>query len=138
MECREIKGSLQLVFTFTQPVVSGDAEVTDGTGTVSDVTFSGDTMTVSFTDVTDVQELTVAVEGINGTDASDSVTFGVLEGDVNGDGIVNALDFLAVTNDSGFGTGQSGFNFRADVTCDGIVNALDFLIVRNRSGFGLP
>jgi hypothetical protein len=138
VECRRVNGSLQLVFTFTQPVVSGDAEVTDGTGTVGDVTFSGDTMTVSLTDVTDVQDLTVAVEGINGTDASDSVTFGVLEGDVNGDGIVNATDFLLELNDSGFATGQSGFNFRADVSCDGIVNALDFLIVRNRSGFGLP
>jgi kumamolisin len=137
VECRRVNGSLQLVFTFVQPVVSGDAEVTDGTGTVSNVTFSGDTMTVSLTDVTDVQDLTVAVEGINGTDASDSVTFGVLLGDVNGDGIVNATDFLLELNDSGFATGQSGFNFRADVSCDGIVNALDFLIVRNRSGFGL-
>jgi kumamolisin len=137
VECRRVNGSLQLVFTFVQPVVSGDAEVTDGTGTVSDVTFSGDTMTVSLTDVTDVQDLTVEVEGINGTDASDSVTFGVLLGDVNGDGIVNATDFLLELNDSGFATGQSGFNFRADVSCDGIVNASDFLIVRNRSGFAL-
>jgi kumamolisin len=137
VECRRVNGSLSLVFTFVQPVVSGDADVTDGTGSVGNVSFSGDTMTVTLTGVTDVQKLTVTVDEINGTDASDSVTFGVLEGDVNGDGIVNSLDFLAVTNDSGYGSGQSGFNPRADVTCDGIVNSLDFLVVRNRSGYGL-
>lgn len=137
VECRRVNGSLQLVFTFVQPVVSGDAEVTDGTGSVDSVSFSGDTMTVNLTGVTDVQHVTVTVSGINGTSATDNVTFGVLEGDVNGDGIVNSLDFLAVTNDSGYGAGQAGFNYRADITCDGIVNSLDFLTVRNRSGYGL-
>jgi hypothetical protein len=137
VECRRVNGSLSLVFTFVQPVVSGDADVTDGTGSVDNVSFAGDTMTVTLTGVTDVQKLTVTVDEINGTDASDSVTFGVLEGDINGDGIVNSLDFLAVLNDSGYGSGQSGFNPRADVTCDGIVNSLDFLVVRNRSGYGL-
>jgi kumamolisin len=138
VECRQINGSLQLVFTFIQPVISGGAEVTDGTGTVSNVSFSGDTLTVALTGVSDEQNLTVTVGNLNGTDATDSVTLGVLMGDVNGDGGVNSQDVIVTRNAVGEVAGQPNFNPRADINEDGGVNSQDVIIVRNAVGHDLP
>jgi hypothetical protein len=46
VECRDGGGSYSFVFSFTTNVVSGNANVTSGTGTVGTPTFSGMTMTV--------------------------------------------------------------------------------------------
>ena len=96
MRCRDGGGSYNLVFSFTTNVVSGNASVSSGTGTVGTPTFSGMTMTVPLTDVTDVQTLTVTLTGV--TDASSqvlpptSVSANMLIGDVNGDTTVNNTD----------------------------------------------
>ena len=131
VECRVVNGTLHLVFTFVQPVISGGAEVTEGTGAVDDVSFSGDSMTVDLSGVTNAQLLTVEVSGINGTAATDSVTLGVLLGDVNGDGGVNAQDVTIVRNAVETVSGSPGFNPRTDVNENGGVNAQDVTIVRN-------
>src|SRR5262249_44971292 len=48
VECRSTSGNHSLVFTFTNNVVSGNAAVTSGTGTVSgSPAFSDNTMTVN-------------------------------------------------------------------------------------------
>jgi kumamolisin len=138
VECRETSGTLQLVFTFIQPVVSGTATVTSGTATPGTITFSGDTMTVDLSDVTDAQNLTVTVSGINGTSASDSVTFGVLLGDVNQSGAVNAQDVTITRNAVGLDSTSTGFNPNTDVNESGAVNAQDVTIVRNAVGNSIP
>ena len=138
IECRVTGGTLELVFTFTQPVISGSASVTAGSASVGDVSFSGETMTVELDDVTDMQNLTVVVSGINGTTASDSVTFGVLLGDVNGDGIVSVLDYTTIRNDFNDTSGSSTFNPRADLNEDGVVSVLDYIQVRNVFNDQLP
>jgi kumamolisin len=138
IECRQIKGALSLVFTFAGPVASGDADVAEGTGSVENVSCSGDTMTVSLTGVTDAQNLTVTVSNINTTSASDSVTFGVLLGDVNGDGLVSVLDSVTIRNDFNQAAGSSGFNPRADLNEDGLVSVLDSVTVRNSFNDQLP
>ena len=53
-----------------------------------------------------------------------------LEGDVNGDGVVNIQDLVAVT--ASFG--QFGENIAADVTGDGIVNITDLVFVAGNLG----
>jgi len=53
-----------------------------------------------------------------------------LEGDVNGDGVVNIQDLVAVT--ASFG--QFGENLAADVTGDGIVNITDLVFVAGNLG----
>ena len=52
--------------------------------------------------------------------------------DVNGDGIVNILDLIAVRNS------LNSCSFAADVNADGRVNILDLIVVRNALGFRLP
>jgi len=89
VECRDGGGSYSFVFNFTTSVVSGSASVTAGTGTIGTPTFSGTTMTVPLTGVTDVQTLTITLTGV--TDASSQVlpatpvSANMLIGDVNGD-----------------------------------------------------
>lgn len=139
VECRRINGSLQLVFTFNQPVTSATADVTDGTGSVNGTpSFSGNTMIVNLRGVTDAQNLTVTLSEINDTDTAASVSFGVLQGDVNGDGGVNSQDVLQARNMVGVLAGQAGFNPRMDINEDGGVNSPDVLLVRNAVGHVLP
>ncbi len=61
---------------------------------------------------------------------------GVLVGDTNGDGFVNAGDALQTRNRSGQATDAT--NFRSDVNVDGFVNSGDTTVVRARSGTALP
>ena len=57
VECRNSSGNHTLVFTTSNNLVNGNASVTTGTGSVSgSPMFSGNTMTVNLTGVTDVQE----------------------------------------------------------------------------------
>ena len=64
VECRDGGGSYSFVFNFTTNVVSGTASVTAGTGTAGTPTFSGTTMTLPISGVTDVQTLTVTLNGV--------------------------------------------------------------------------
>ena len=143
VECRSGGGGADhtLVFTLNNNLISGNASVTAGTGTVSgSPTFLGNTMTVNLTGVTDVQTLTVTLSGVTDSflqvlpDTAVSVDF--LLGDTNGDRSVNAGDTLQTRNRSGQATDAT--NFRSDVNADGTVNSGDALVVRSRSGSSLP
>ena len=94
VECRNggAGGDHTIVFTFANNVVSGNATVISGTGSVAgSPTFSGNTMTVNLTGVTDAQTLGVKFSGV--TDvfsqvlADTTVNAGFLVGDTNGDGV---------------------------------------------------
>ena len=61
---------------------------------------------------------------------------GVLVGDTNGDGFVNAADALQTRSRSGQPTDSA--NFRSDLNTDGAVNSGDTTAVRARSGTALP
>ena len=141
VECRNGGGNYTLVVTFSNTMVSGDASVTAGAGSVAgSPTFSGHTMTINLTGVTDAQTLTVSLTNL--TDAFSqvlpSVALGAsfLVGDTNGDRIVNAGDALQTRNRSGQTTDAT--NFRSDVNEDGFINSGDQIVVRSRSGTALP
>jgi subtilase family serine protease len=131
VECRGINQTLHLVCTFDRPVTAGAAAVTEGSGSVGTISFSGDTMTVNLNGVSNAQELTVEVSGLNRSSASASVDLGVLLGDINGDGAVNAQDVTIDRNAVESVAGTSGFNPGTDINLDGAVNAQDVTIVRN-------
>lgn len=133
------QGQHTVVFTFSHNVMAGSASVTTGAGTAGAPTYSGNTMTVNLTGVTDAQQLTLTVTGttdaLGQTLASTGVNMAVLLGDVNGDGSVNSGDATVTRNRSGQPT--SAANFRADVNVDGTINSGDATIVRANSGHGL-
>jgi hypothetical protein len=143
IECRTGGGSGNhtFVFTFTNNVVSGNATVTSGTGTVSGPpAFSGNTMTVNLTGVTDVQQITVTLSNV--TDCFGSVlpdtmvTAGMLIGDTTANRTVNASDVAQVKGQAGAPVSTS--NFREDVTVNGSINASDVGLVKANVGHSLP
>jgi len=143
IECRSggAGGNHTFVFTFTNNVVSGNAAVTSGIGNVSGPpTFSGNTMTVNLTGVSDVQQITVTLSNV--TDCFGSVlpntmvTAGMLIGDTTENRTVNASDVAQVKGQVGVPVSTS--NFREDVTVNGSINASDVGLVKSKSGDSLP
>ncbi len=141
VECRNGGGNHTLIFFFTNEVVSGSAMVSAGAGTVAgSPSFSGKSMRVELTGVSDAQTVTINPsnivdefgEGIAGA----AVNMGALLGDANGDRSVNSGDALITRNRSG--QVLSATNFRSDVNTDGFLNSADVIAVRARSGNFLP
>ena len=97
-------------------------------------------MTINLTGVTDIQMITVSLNGVtDGTGQTlptTSVPMNVLVGDVTGNKTVNASDVGAVKSQSGMAV--TGSNFRADVTAEGAINSSDVGLTKSRSGNSLP
>ena len=141
IECRTggAMNDYQVVVTFASPVTASGAAVTGGTGSVSSATGSGtSTLTVNLTGVTNIQVITVTLNGVSGGAGSGNIaiSMGVLVGDTNNNGAVNAGDTAQTKGRSGQTT--NGTNFRSDVNTDGIINAGDSSAVKSRSGTALP
>ena len=141
VECRSggVTNDHQVVFTFANSVTFSSAALTAGAGSVSTSSGNGTaTITVNLTGVTNAQRITVTLSAVNdGTSTGDvGVSFGVLAGDTNGDGFVNAGDTLQTRNHSGAATDV--INFRSDGNTDGFVNSGDTIVVRARAGTFLP
>ena len=140
VECRNGGGNYSLVFTFSSSVVAGSASVTTGTGTAGQPTFSGPSMTVPLSCVTDVQTLTVTLSGV--TDSTSqvlpptAVSVAMLIGDTNGDKTVNNADVSLTKGQVGMPV--SGSNFREDVKIDGRINSTDVKQVKGAIGHSLP
>jgi hypothetical protein len=133
-----VDGAHQLVVTFTAPVTLTGASVVEGTGTATFVP-AGSTVTVNLAGVTDVQRLRVRLTNVsNGpTTVNMDIPMGVLAGDVNANGIVNAADVGQTKAATSPGT-VDGSNFRMDINANGSINAADVAIAKSRSGNALP
>ena len=141
VECRNGGGTHTFVITFDNPMVSGNASVTSGTGTVAgSPTFSGNTMTVNLTGVTDVQQITVTLSNV--TDAFSQVlpdtalSMNVLVGDTNGNKSVNSADIAQTKGQAG--SSVTAANFRTDVNASGGISAADIAQVKADAGHNLP
>ena len=141
VECRSSGGAHTLVVTFTNNVVSGNASVTAGTGSVSgNPTFSGNTMTVNLTGVADVQQIALSLSNVtdsfNQTLPSTIVRMNVLAGDTNASKTVSAADVSQTKAQAG--APITSANFRQDVTPTGSISAADISLVKSRSGQFVP
>jgi hypothetical protein len=141
VECRSSSGAHTLVFTFNNNVVSGNASVTTGAGSVSgSPTFASNTMTVNLTGVTDVQKITVTLNNVTDSFAqvlpATAVSMNLLIGDTNGNKTVNSTDIGQTKTQSGAPVTTA--NFRQDVTPNGTINASDIGLVKSRSGASVP
>jgi hypothetical protein len=141
VEPRRSGSNYTVVFTFDKNVTNGNASVTSGTATVSSRTFSGNSMIVGLSGVTDQQTVTLTASSVSGpgtgVSGSSSVQIGMLQGDVNQDGFVNAGDTVVERN---FATGATttSSTYLYDVNVDGFVDNNDLTIVKNNSGNFLP
>lgn len=143
IECRSggANGDHTLVITFSNNLVSGNASVTSGTGSVSgSPTFAGNTMTVNLTGVPNVQQVNVMLTGVTDTSAQTypdtALPMKSLFGDANGSSSVSSSDIGMVKFESG--NPVTVANFRTDVTADGAVSASDVAAVKSMAGATLP
>ena len=141
IECRSggAMNDYQVVVTFASPVTASGASVTAGIGSVSSATGSGtSTLTVNLTGVTNIQIITVTLNGVSGGAGSGNIalSMGVLVGDTNANAVVNVGDTNQTKGRSGQTTDAT--NFRSDVNTDGSINVGDTNNVKSRSGTALP
>ena len=141
VECRSTGGNHTLVFTFTNNVVSGNASVTSGVGTVSgSPIFSNNTMTVNLTGVSDQQQITVTASNVMDTFGQTlpdtAVNAVILAGDTNGNRTVNAADVAQTKAQQGAPVDPT--NFRTDVNANGTINAADTSLVKANAGNSVP
>ena len=137
VECRNSGGTHTIIVTFATSVTVGGATVTCGTGSAT-ASASGSQVTITLTGVTNAQKITVTLNSVNdGTNSGDvPVSMGVLLGDSNGNGVVNASDVTLVKSQLG-GT-ISAANFREDINLSGTFTASDTSIVKGNLGTALP
>src|SRR5438270_4511520 len=140
IECRSggATNDYQMIINFATSVTVGSASVTSGTGSVSSFSVSGPQVTVNLTGVANVQRITVTLFDVNdGTRTGNvPVSMGVLVGDVNGNGAVNASD-VSLTK-AQVGRPVTGLNFREEVNANGTINAADVALVKANVGTALP
>ena len=141
VECRNSGGNHTLVVSFSNMMVSGDASVTSGTGSVAGApAFSGNTMTIQLTGVADTQKITVTLSNVKDSFAQvlpdTAVSMNILRGDATGNKTVNASDVSVVKSQAG--QSITGANFREDVTADGSISSSDISLSKSMLGHGLP
>jgi hypothetical protein len=154
VECRSggTQNAYTLLFTFTNPLASVNSmAITSGAGTV---TYSGiipnnsslyvgpnsNQYIVNLAGVANAQVITVTLNNVydwaGNASSTVSVPMGVLLGDVNSSGRVDAADVSLVRQQ----TLQSltADNFREDVNCSGRIDAADVSVVRQQTLTSLP
>ena len=136
-----VAGVHTVVFTFSNPVVSGTATVSSGTGMVSgSPAFQGQTMTVNLSGVADRQSLALTLSNV--TDSfgqvlpAPTVNIRFLAGDIDGNNSVSAGDIAATKAQTG--APVTAQNFRADVNANGAISAADLGRVKANSGQSAP
>jgi hypothetical protein len=140
IECRN--GVHTLIFTFGRDLDSvGSVSVTEGSATPDgDMGPGPNQYTVTLTGIVpNAQYITVTlnnVEDVSGATFNASGRMGVLLGDTNATGGVNATDIGEVKTQAGEAVTQS--NFRTDLIVSGHVNASDVGSVKAAAGTVLP
>jgi hypothetical protein len=133
-----------IVFAFGQPLASVGGATVEGSGSVSSSAIDPadpHRYVVNLNGIENQRRITIRLTDVTDTAGNQSATvaapMGVLLGDVNGNGFVNASDVGVVKGQSG--QPVSGANFRSDVTANGgSINASDLGAVKSGSGTQLP
>ena len=146
IECRGggTNGDYTLVFTFTNPIANvAGASVAAGTGSVSSSnidTNDAHNYIVNLTGVTNAQVITLSLSNITDSvgnfSSALSASMGVLIGDVNASGRVDAADVSLVRQQTLQPVTSS--NFREDVNASGRIDAADVSIARQQTLTALP
>lgn len=133
-----VAGDHQEVVTFAAPVTVGGVSATAGTISAGSFVVSANVVTINLSGVANAQRLGVTLSDVSdGTNlGSVQIPMGVLSGDTNGNGSVNATDVSQAKLQSG--QALTGSNFRNDINVNGSINATDVSSVKLRSGTALP
>lgn len=138
VECRNTRGYLTLVFTFSDTLVSANATLDSGIGQIFYESVGGNTLTVNLRKVANLQTIQVGLDNVTNTSGEllppTHINLGMLIGDVDQNGVVDRVD-VKVTQDA---IGQPiENNYRKDVATDGVIDRQDLRIVRSAEGNSL-
>ena len=140
VECRSASGGAYTInFNFTNPITSvGGVMSTCGTATAAIGADNHQVVVSLSAGSCNAQYITIQLNNVSdGTNTiSPAVTFGLLIGDVNGNGSVNAADVALTKSQSG--SAASPPNFREDVNGDGAIDSSDIALVKSKVGTSLP
>jgi hypothetical protein len=146
IECRTSgsmgTGNYRLVFNFLNDLHTfGSASVSAGTGNVTSAAVGDNPrqLVVNLAGVSDRQTVAITLTGVRdtaGNQGSAVATMGVLLGDTNSNGVVNATDLAQVKATSG--SAATAGRFRMDLNSDGFVSASDISFAKSQSGAVLP
>jgi hypothetical protein len=144
VECRKSAslgaGNYTLVFTFPNNLTSvGSVSTNAGSVSSSSIGPNPNQYTVNLTSVANQQYIIVTLTGVvdaTGGSGNVSGTMGVLIGDVNASGRVDAADVSLVRQQTLQPVSSS--NFREDVNASGRIDAADVSIVRQQTLTSLP
>jgi hypothetical protein len=147
IECRSggPAGNFKMVFTFDESLtgVVGGATITNGVGSITSSGIDPNdahNYIVNLTGISNEQSLNVTLnnvsDAVGGFSSTVSAKMGVLLGDTNADGFVDAIDTVQVRSQAG--NNVTGSNFPEDINADGLVNVGDTIIARAQSGTALP
>jgi hypothetical protein len=140
IECRSggASNDYSIVFTFVNNVSVGAANVTSGTGSVSNFSVADNQVTVNLTGVINAQTIVITLTGVNdGTNTGEAfVRMGVLVGDTTANGSVSNADVAVVKSQVGATVDSS--NFRNDVNANGILSNADVSLTKSQVGTTLP
>lgn len=129
-----------LVFTFDKPISAASVSVTEGAATAGAPTFSGSSVIVDLTGVTNQQYVTVSLTGVvasdGGTGGSGLARVGFLAGDVNRSRVVTVADFGLVNAELAHAVTAS--NFLEDVNASGSITVADKGVVSGHLTTSLP
>jgi uncharacterized protein (TIGR03118 family) len=136
-------GTYTIVANFAGPVMSLNATLglqTGQTGTavgsVQGITYSGSSATITLTGVADSQRLNLHLSAVQPGNLSGDIPINILWGDVNGDGVVNTLDFLKIRGESQATLSNATCIY--DTNVDGSINVQDVLVTQGLSQTHLP
>jgi len=140
IECRSggATNDYQIVVTFGGPVTFANAQVTQGTGSVSSTSMNNNQVFINLTGVTNAQTIQITLFAVNDGTVTSNVTIpmSILVGDTTANGAVNSSDISQTQSQSG--QLLTADNFREDVTVNGVINSSDISLVQSMSGNGLP
>jgi len=131
----------QVKVTFANPVTVASvsaASLTGGSGSVAGFTVMGNMVIIDLTGVTNANRLCITLHNVcDGTNQGDVVIgMGILAGDSNGNGAVNAGDISQIKGRAG--QVVSTANFRSDINANCSINAGDIALAKGKTGTALP
>jgi hypothetical protein len=130
--------------TFDVPVTSADLTVIQGTMTLGTETYAGNQILIPVASISSNQKYVLDIDDVNGTGQNYQVTFGLLQGDVNGNKTVTVVPDRSTVDANGgtlvapAGTAVNASNFIYDLNADGLINNLDRNLVTGNVGASLP
>jgi hypothetical protein len=129
-----------LVFNFNKPITAATVTVTEGVATAAAPAFSGNSVIVNLTGVTNAKYVTVTLSNVvsadGGTGGTGHARIGYLAGDVNQNRVVSLAD-VALVN-AALAQPVTAANYLFDVNASGTLSLADKSIVTLDQATALP